>query len=108
MPALARELDGELDREAVGRLERERVLARDRAARGRLLEELHPALERLGEALLLGGEDAPDLVAVLGELRVRVAHLLDHRRRQAGDERRLASRSAGRAGSRGGSTRRST
>ena len=70
-PALARELERQLDREAVRRLERERVLAADRAAGGRVLEQLHPALERLGEALLLGCEDAADLVAVLGQLRVR-------------------------------------
>src|ERR1700747_760367 len=51
--ALARELLGQLDREAIRRLQRERVLAGDRAPCRRLVEELHAALERLGEPLLL-------------------------------------------------------
>ena len=42
-----------------------------------LLEELEAALERLAEALLLEPQNALDLVRLLGELRVRVAHLLD-------------------------------
>ena len=66
--ALARELLRQLDREAVGRLEREGVVAGYLAARGGLLEELHAALERLGEARLFGREDLPDLVGVLDEL----------------------------------------
>ena len=59
------------------------------AVRGRLLEELHAALERLGEPLLLGGEHLRDLARVLGELRVRLPHLLDHGFGEAGKERRL-------------------
>ena len=59
--ALARELLRQLDREAERRLQREGVLARDLAAGRGLLEDLHPALERLGEALLLGREHLPDL-----------------------------------------------
>ena len=55
--ALTCELERQLDREAVGGLELERVLAADRAARGRLLEQLHPTVEGLGEAFLLGAED---------------------------------------------------
>ena len=89
-PSLPRQLDRQLDREAVGRLEHERIPAADvAAARGRLLEDLHPPLERLGEALLLGRQHLMDLLAVLGELGVRVAHLLDHGVGEAGEERRL-------------------
>ena len=57
--------------------------------RGGFLEELHAALERLAEALLLRGEDAVDLLAVLDELRIRAAHLLDHGVGEPGQERRL-------------------
>ncbi len=87
--ALARELLRQLDREAVRRLQVERVVAGDLALRRRLLEDRHAALERLAEALLLGGEHAVDLVAVLDELRIRRAHLLDHDVGEAGQERRL-------------------
>src|SRR5438445_822218 len=87
--ALARELLRQLDREAVGRLERERVVAGDLAPGGRLFEELHTALERLAEALLLRREHLPDLARVVDERRVRLAHLLDHGFREAGQERRL-------------------
>src|SRR5204862_185265 len=59
--ALARELLRQLDREAVRRLEIERVVAGDLALRRGLLEDRHAALERLAEALLLGGERAEDL-----------------------------------------------
>ncbi len=60
-------------------MEQKRVLARDRSLGGDLLEELQAALERLGEALLLGPDDLLDPFAVLDELRVPRAHLLcDH------------------------------
>ena len=67
----------------------EGVVAGDLALGGGLLEDRHAALERLAEALLLGGEHAADLVAVLDELRIRLAHLLDHDVGEAGQERRL-------------------
>ncbi len=47
------------------------------AARGDLLEQLHPARERLGEALLLGAEHLPDPLAVLRQLREPRPHLVD-------------------------------
>ena len=87
--ALARELHRQLDRKAVRRCERERVVAGDLPARRRLVEQLHAALERLAEPLLLGGEHLPDLAAVLDELRIRLPHLLDHRVREPREERRL-------------------
>ena len=54
-----------------------------------LLEQAHAALERLREALLLGGEDAVDLVPVLLELGIAVPHLLDHDVRETREVRRL-------------------
>src|SRR3990170_4711247 len=85
LAALLGELDGELEREAVGRRERERLLPGDRLFAGQLLEQPLPPLERLEEALLLQANDALDLRGVLVELGVRVAHLVDHDRRQATD-----------------------
>ena len=65
-PALARKLLGQLERKAVRVVEAERVLARDVAALlCHLLEEAQAARERLAEPLLLGREDAMDLVAVV-------------------------------------------
>ena len=57
LAALLGELDRELEREAVGGGERERVLARDRVLAGELVEDLEAALERLAEALLLRLDD---------------------------------------------------
>ena len=70
------ELHRELEREAVGRREREGVLAGDRPLRRELLEELHAAVERLLEALLLGPDDLRDLVRALPQLGVGVLHPL--------------------------------
>ena len=77
-PALERQLAGQLEREAVGRGQVERLLAGDGAARGDLLEELHPARQRLGETLFLGAQHVTDPLAILRQLREPVAHLLDH------------------------------
>jgi hypothetical protein len=70
LPPPARELPGELDREPVGRLQGKGVVTANRAALSGLLEELHPTLERLGEAFLLGAEHTRDLFSVLSELGV--------------------------------------
>ena len=64
--ALARQLLRQLEREAVRVVEPERLLAGDLAPGGDLLEQAQAARERPREALLLGGQDARDLVAVLG------------------------------------------
>ena len=87
--ALAPELLGELDGKAVRRLQIEDVLCRELALCRHFLEDRHPALERLAEALLLGREHAVDLVPVLDELGIRLSHLLDHDVGQARQERRL-------------------
>ena len=57
--------------------------------RGDLVEELQPARERLREALLLGGQRRLDLRAVLLELGIGGAHVLDHGAGEPGEERRL-------------------
>ena len=88
-PALARELLGQLDRESVRRLQLEGVVPGDLSLGRGLLEDRHPVLQGHPEALLLGGEHAPDLLPVLDELRIRVSHLLDHDLGEAGQERRL-------------------
>ena len=49
---------------------------RDRVLPGELVEDLLAACERLAEALLLEPDDALDLLAMLAELRIGVAHLL--------------------------------
>ena len=100
LAALLGELDRELEREAVGGGERERVLARDRVLAGELLEDLEPALERLAEALLLRLHDPLDLVRLLDELGERAGDLLDHDPRAAG--RRPSARCGCPAGRRGG------
>ena len=46
LPAFTGQLDGELEREAVGRGEGERLLAGDRFLAREILEQPHPALER--------------------------------------------------------------
>jgi hypothetical protein len=56
----------------------ERVVAGDPVAARDLLEQLQPARQGLGEAFLLGAEHLLDAVAVLPQLRVRVAGLGDH------------------------------
>jgi hypothetical protein len=78
LAALLRELLRQLDREAVGGREIERILRLDGLPARQLVEDLHPTRERLAELLLLGAHDALDVSCVLTELRVRAAHLLDH------------------------------
>jgi hypothetical protein len=86
--ALARELQRELDGKAVRRGEGEGRLAADVApADSRFLEDLHATLERLAEALLLGGQHAVDLAPMLAHLGIRVGHLLDDGVGEAGQER---------------------
>src|SRR4029079_8385788 len=53
-----------------------RLLAGDRLLRAELLEQPEAPLEGLQEAVLLEAERAVDLVVMLPELRVRLAHLL--------------------------------
>src|SRR5439155_23865092 len=77
-PALAGQLLRQLEREAVRVVEPERLLARNVPAfRRDLLEEPQPSLERLAEPLLLGAQDAVDLVSVLLVLSVALLHMLD-------------------------------
>jgi hypothetical protein len=73
-------------------VEAERVLAGDVAVvRRDVLEQAHPTRERLAEPLFLRRQDAVDVGAVRFELRVRLAHLLDHDVAEAIEVRRLES-----------------
>ena len=85
LASLLGELLRQLDREAEGRRQRERLVGVDRRAAGERLELLEAALERLAEALLLVADDALDLGGVLLQLGLGVAHLLDHDRGQPVD-----------------------
>ena len=89
LAALLGEIDRQLEREAIGRCERECVLARDRVLAGELLEDLEAALERLAEARFLRLDDPLDLVGLLDQLGERAGDLLDHDSRQP-DRRRSA------------------
>ena len=82
LAALLRELLRQLDREAVRRRERERILGRDRVLAGEVVEDLHPACKCLRETLLLFADDTLDRLCVLAQLGVGVPHLFDHGRRQ--------------------------
>jgi len=99
---LTRELLGQLDREAVCRREVEGVVPGDLALGCSLLEDRHPALERLAETLLLGGEGAANLLPVLDELGIRPAPSARSRRRRGPAGTAASSRSAARAARRGG------
>ncbi len=82
LPAFLGELHRELDREPERGRKLEGLLAADRLLCGELVEDLLPARKRFAEALLLEPDDALDLVGVLAQLGVGIAHLLDHDRRE--------------------------
>ena len=78
LPAIPGELRDHLERETVGRDEGERLLRADDLRALEVVEEAHPALERLEEAFLLGGKRAVDRLPVLDQFGERMAHLRDH------------------------------
>ena len=79
--ALARDLAGEVDREAERVVQAEAVLTRDVAALEDLVEQLEPALERGAEAGLLAADGVDDQLAVLGDRRIRTRRVTRPRRR---------------------------
>ena len=89
---LGRELERELQREAVGVVEQEglvgadALLARRLGARDDVVEQPHALLERAPEGLLLAREPHADRVRVLVQLGVCVAHQLAHEVRVARHE----------------------
>ncbi len=97
---VARELGGQLDREAVRVVQLEDIagvqarLALVARSRDQVVEQARARRERLREALLLGLEQAADVVAVLGELGVAVGQRLDHDLVQRAQERRLEPEAA--------------
>jgi len=81
-PALARDVGGQVDREAVGVVEPERIGTRDHAighARGNVVEDAHARIQRLGEALFLGLECTLDQFAGSRQFRIGIAHQLGQR-----------------------------
>ena len=107
---LRRELDGQVDREAVRVVEPERHLAREDGRVGRkglrlaaddarlrrqrderLLEQADPGLEGAVELALLALDDAQDLGATLREVRVGDGHRVDDDLRGLAEERLVAA-----------------
>ena len=92
---LVRQLGRQLDREAVGVVQHEGVGRRDRGATlgtralDDVVEQRRARLERRVEALLLGLEQTPHVVAMLDERRMERAELLDDEILQAAEERAL-------------------
>ena len=91
-PLLGGELEREVEREAVGVVELERLGradalgARRLRARDVLLEDARALLERLAERLLLAREPHVDGLGLLGQLRVAGAHQLAHDARELRQE----------------------
>ena len=79
------DLDRQLEREAVGVVQLERVVSGDdgAAAREHVVEQPTAHLERAREALLLGGQHAADVGGALRQLRIHVAPQLGDPRMQA-------------------------
>ena len=96
-------LEGEVDREAVGVVQREGALARQRrAARllhlvGGRVEDLGAGLERLAERVLLGVRHLRDALPVGEEVAVGRAHHVAGDRHQLGQHAVLAAEQAHRA-----------
>ena len=82
LAAFPGELDSELDRKSVRRLEDEGLLAADLPFSRSFLEQPHAAIESLGEALFLVVQDSVDLFAVCAELRIGLLHLDNDRVRE--------------------------
>ena len=92
---LGRELEREVEREAVGVVQQERLLGADallaRVARAgdHVVEQPHALVERAVERLLLVAQPHLDRLALLVQLGVRGAHRLAHDLREARQEARL-------------------
>jgi hypothetical protein len=95
--ALARDLLGELEREAVRVVQEERGGTRQLVGvRGELvLEDAEARLQRLTEALFLAGEHVDDEVAVAGHVGVGVAHHVDRSVDQRGHDELLGAQQVG-------------
>ena len=87
--ALARDVLGEVEREAVGVVEAERIGAGNGVlrTRGDLVEDPHARVQRLGEAFLLGQQRLLDQPLTGGEFGIGLAHQRGEGRHQAMEER---------------------
>ena len=96
-------LQGQVDREAVGVVQRERALAGQGAAArllhlaGRQVEDLGAGLEGLAERLLLAVRHPRDAVPVTGQVGVGLGHLVAADRHQLGQRRVVVPEEAHRA-----------
>ena len=79
--ALACDVGGEVDREAVGVVQTEGVGAGNAAAglASHCIEQAHAVFERLAEAVLFGAQRVFDERLLLRQFRIGLAHLLDQR-----------------------------
>src|SRR5438045_816788 len=84
LPALASDHLREVDRESIGIVELERVVARNCLCALYLLHPRQPSFDRLEEALLFGARDALDVLFLGDELGIDVAH---HARDGPGERR---------------------
>ena len=102
--ALARDVGGQVDREAIGVVQTERVGTGNDAfaARCDFVEDAHAGIECLGETLFLGQQRALDELALGRQFRVGIAHHLGQRRDHAAEEWALLARASNRGAGRGG------
>ena len=103
---LGDQLEGQVDREAVGVVQEEGVGGGDPFVAGlagaldQLVEPLQPLLERAPERLFLGLEPLAHDVALAVQFRILGAHQLGHHVRRSGSGSPAAARASDRAGSR--------
>ena len=94
---IAQHVLGQIEREAVGVVELERDFARQRMAAALLdarefgVDQFEPAIERLAEARFFLRDHLGGLRGGLFDLRIRVAHRLDHARMRRREERAMDS-----------------
>ncbi len=102
-PLLLGHLEGQVDREAVGVVQRERALAAEHGVArtsyvgGRLVEDRGAGAERLPEGVLLGVGDLRDPLPVAVQLAVRLAHLVAAHRQELGEHAVLGAEETHRA-----------
>ena len=87
---LARDVRGEIEREAIGVVELEHDLARNLGAfqtADRLVEQLHALVERGREAVLLLADDFLETRLLRTQLRIRIAHRVREGRDEPVEER---------------------
>src|SRR6266511_793724 len=95
LPPLRGDQLGQIDREAVGVVQLERVVSRDDLRALQFLQARQPAFDRVEEPLLFGAGDALDVGALLDQFGIDVAHQLRYRSREVHDRRLAATEQPG-------------